>query len=232
MWSPGFTLPKSSLFKCKAASASGTKLTLAFRAWMLLTPALVIAIPEIERNCRLEKHYLLLGRFAPHRLACVSARDSSCCHNTANKLSCCHRGLCSIFPNGPSSSQEKESKSWEPGITFQSWGWGTFDITRSNLCISPSKCYHYLCFSGAVNEIWRGKLALPQIAQVCRCNQGRPQPASLLTQRCRVWCRIPWSEETAAQMMRGAHLAQISHLSLQPLGCRFQGPFFSPWGWV
>jgi len=28
--------------------------------------------------------------------------------------------------------------------------------------------------------------------------------------------------------MGGAHLAQISHLSLQPLGCRFQGPFLSP----
>jgi len=47
---------------------------------MLLTPALVIAIPEIERNCRLEKHYLLLSRFALHRLACV------CQHGTPHAV--------------------------------------------------------------------------------------------------------------------------------------------------
>ena len=47
---------------------------------MLLTPALVIAIPEIERNCRLEKHYLLLSRFALHPLACV------CQHGTPHAV--------------------------------------------------------------------------------------------------------------------------------------------------
>lgn len=111
MWSLGYTLHKPSLSKCKTASTSVPKLTLAFQAWLLLTPALVIAVPEIERNCRLEKHYLLFSYFALHLLACVCQhQDFSFCHNTGNEPSGCHQGLWSIFLNCPSTSQEKESK--------------------------------------------------------------------------------------------------------------------------
>ena len=232
MWSLGLTLPKSPLFKCKTASDSGTKLTLAFQAWMLLTPALVIAIPEIESNCRLEKHHLPLSHFALHLLACLcQPRDSSSCHNTGNKPSCCHGASAASSWTVPPVLKSRNQSPDSRAEHFRARGGERSPSLGPTSAFFPSKCYHYLCSSDATNEIWRGKSVLPQITQDVRVqpNEIQAHPC-LLTQRCRVWVQNPLARANSCPDDGGVPLSL--DLSLQSLGCRYWWPSLSPRGWV
>lgn len=105
----------------QTTSTRGTKPTYASKTWLLLMPALVIAISEIERNCRLEKHHLLVNYFALCRLSCVCQHPHSLsCHNTGNKTRCWPWPLQHLLEASSPVLVGGTQRTWNLDIKFQS----------------------------------------------------------------------------------------------------------------